>query len=182
MSGSLFAGMLPAVVDDGDLDSMLTEMQDVSVTRMTERRVGGVVEEDSPNGNDPSMGQSQGTWSGARQGTSGSVWESVYGRPDSGASEGQSVSTPVPSLVSMQAGRSRSSTMSTAKKYKLVRIPTTEENGCNELCLGLIGHGAMFCMARRCTTTHQGTVLSVAPGDLYVAKTATTAFADPRSH
>jgi hypothetical protein len=183
MSGSLITGVLPPVADDGDLDSMLTEMQDVSMSRTTARRDGGV-EEISPNRNDPSMGQdSPGTWSGARQGTSESVWEeSVYGRPETVISEGRSVSTPVPSLVALKAGTSRSSTMSTGKKYKLVRLPTEDEKGYNELCLGLIGHGTTFCTARRCPTTHQGTVLSVSPGDLYVAKTATTAFADPKSH
>jgi hypothetical protein len=84
--------------------------------------------------------------------------------------------------VSMRGNRGRSSTASTAKKYKLVRLPTTEEKGYDDLCLGLIGHGTTFCTARRCTTTHQGTVLAVNPGDLYVAKTATTAYADPKSN
>ena len=182
MSGSLFTGVLPPVDDDGDLASMLTEMQDVSMSRTTERRDGGV-EDDSPNRNDPNMGQSPGTWSGARQGTSGSVWEeSVYGRPETVMSDGQSLATPVPSLVSMKTGRSSSGTFSTGKKYKLVRIPTADEKGYNDLCLGLIGHGTTFCTARSCSTTHQGTVLSVTPGDLYVAKTATTAYADPKCH
>jgi hypothetical protein len=44
------------------------------------------------------MGNSPGTWSDARQGTSGSAWESVYGNPETVMSEAQSVSTPVPSL------------------------------------------------------------------------------------
>ena len=41
MSGSLLTGVLPPVADDGDLDSMLTEMQDVSMPRTTARRDGG---------------------------------------------------------------------------------------------------------------------------------------------
>ena len=121
------------------------------------------------------MGQTPGTWSGARQGTSSSVLESIYGQPETVMSE-EGGSTRVPQSVSVRAGPRL-----TAKKYKLVCLPQTEE-GYGDLCLGLIGHGMTFCTARRCTTIHQGTVLSVSPGDLYVAKTATTAFADPRSH
>jgi hypothetical protein len=97
-------------------------------------------------------------------------------------SEAQLVSTPVPSLVSMHASGGRSSTASTAKKYKLVCLPTADDKAYNDLCLGLTGHGTTFCTARRCSTTHQGTVLAVTPGDLYVVKTATTAYAAPKSH
>jgi hypothetical protein len=69
MSDSLFHGMLPPVADDGDLASMLTEMQKVSVRRTTERRDGGV-ERTSPGPHNIPMGNSPGTWSGSRQGTS----------------------------------------------------------------------------------------------------------------
>jgi hypothetical protein len=178
MSGSLYRGVLPPVQDDEDLDSMLTDMDNVSFSRTTARRNGGVGVDDSMSerGRDQDTGQTPGTWSGARQGTFGSVRGTIYGQPETVLSDTEDFSARVPHSVSIRSGRS-----STAKKYKLVRLPQTEE-GYSDICLGLIGHGTTFCTARRCKTAHQGTVLSVTPGELYVAKTATTAFADPKTH
>jgi hypothetical protein len=178
-SGSLFAGILPPVQDDGELESMLSDLQEVSVSRTSERRnwgVDGLSEENTSAGRqDESESQTPGVWSGPREGTSGSVFQSIYGQPATTLSEGES-SVRFPKSVSVRSGR-----VSTAKKFKLVRLPQTEE-AYEELCLGLIGHGYTFCTARRCKTAHQGTVLSVTPGELYIAKTATTAFAEPKSH
>ena len=178
MSGSLYRGVLPPVEDDDVLESMLTDMEDVSFSRTTACRNGGVGVDDSRGERErvQDTGQTPGTWSGACQGTSGSVRSTIYGQPETVLSESKSYSVRVPHSVSIRSGRS-----STAKKYKLVRLPQTEE-GYSDICLGLIGHGTMFCTARRCKTAHQGTVLSVTPGELYLAKTATTAFADSKTH
>jgi hypothetical protein len=178
MSGSLYRGVLPPVQDDEDLESMLTDMEEVSFSRTTARRNGGVGVNDlgSERRRDQDTEQTPGSWSGARQGTSGSVRSTVYGQPETVITESEGFSVRVPQTVSIRSGRS-----STAKKYKLVRLPQTEE-GYSDICLGLIGHGTTFCTARRCKTAHQGTVLSVTPGNLYVAKTTTTAFADPKTH
>jgi hypothetical protein len=173
MSGSLYVGGLPSGEVDADLDSLLTDL-DLSVSRTTVRRNGGVEEEKNRNQRDNAAFQTPGSWPGARQGTSGSVSETMYGQAETVMSD--TVSARVPRSVSM-----RTSVGSTVKKFKLFRVPRVDE-GFENMCLSLIGQGTTFCTSRRCKTSHQGGVLEVSPGDLYVAKTATSAFADPKSH
>jgi hypothetical protein len=135
-----------------------------------------LVENTSAGRHDESESQTPGVWSSPREGsTSGSVFQSIYGQPAATSLDAESTMQ-FPKSVSVRSGR-----VSTAKKFKLVRLPQTEE-AYEELCLGLIGHSYTFCTACRCKTAHQGTVLSVTPGKLYIAKTATTAFAEPKSH
>jgi hypothetical protein len=176
MSRLLFSDLPPVGADD-DLEDVLSALDEVSVSRTTERRNRGVGSalDQSPTRNSPGA-RSSDSWSGPGQGTSGYAGESVFGKPEMMMSDG-SVSSRVPVSVSTRLSRG-----STGKKCKLIRIPQLDE-GYSDLCLGLIGHGTTFCTALRCKTAHQGTVLSVpTPGELYVAKSPTTAFVDPKCH
>jgi len=62
------------------------------------------------------------------------------------------------------------------RKYKAWCFNTDE----SDVCLGMLGQGALFCTVKNCRKTHRSNTFHVAlPGELYVAKTADTAFVDP---
>jgi hypothetical protein len=178
MSGSLIAGAIPPVLDDGDLESLLTDM-DLSVPRTTVRRTRGVETLGGGGGNEiqgENAGfETPGTWHHTRQGTSDSVLSpSVYGQAETVVSQDRSHR--IPSSVSAKAPAE-----APGKRFKLFRAPQ-DERGFGKMCRSLIGQGTTFCTAKNCNTSHQGQELNAAPGELFVAKTPTSAFADPRAH
>jgi hypothetical protein len=69
--------------------------------------------------------------------------------------------------------------VSTGKKFKIIVIPT-RNLGFGNFCFQFIGQGASFCTAQNCATAHHhAATKTVIPGEIYVAKGATTAFATP---
>jgi hypothetical protein len=153
------------VDDDLDLETVMTGL---SMSQMALRHMGEV----ALAGRDEcgKVGaETPGTWSGARAGTS-SV---LYGQAETVNSQ-EEERRRIPSLVSAHSGSG------STKKFKLFEVLQMEMNF-EEICFRLIGQGTMFCMARNCTTTHQGTTLNPLPAALFVAKTAAKAFADPIS-
>jgi hypothetical protein len=153
-------------------------MTDLSMTWTALRRNMGVAslgrEETTETSGQP-LDQTPGTWSGARAGTSRQSSGFLYGAAETAYSQEGNRDT-VPALVSIRLdGRNLA-----AKKYKMFEVPRRDQ-GLEEFCFCLIGEGTTFCTARHCKTTHQGTTFGPLPGSLFVAKTATTAFADPKS-
>jgi len=62
------------------------------------------------------------------------------------------------------------------RKYRAWCFDVNDE----DICLGLLGQGTTFCTVKNCKKTHRSNVYHVAlPGELYVARTADTAFVDP---
>jgi hypothetical protein len=82
----------------------------------------------------------------------------------------------IPRSVSIRS----TSRSASAKKFKMYEVPRPGK-GFEETCFSLIGQGTTFCTSQHCKTSHQGSKFEPAPGDLFVAKTASTAFADPRT-
>jgi hypothetical protein len=69
--------------------------------------------------------------------------------------------------------------MSNGKRVKIFAIPGWDE-GFSTYCFRFIGQGASFCTAKNCVTSHHHTSKKqVAPGELYVAKSSSTAFVTP---
>jgi hypothetical protein len=65
------------------------------------------------------------------------------------------------------------------KKYKLYCVSGKGE-GCKETCFYLIGHGTMFSTKHYCTMTHKRKHSSYSTkSTMFIAKSATMAFADP---
>jgi hypothetical protein len=93
--------------------------------------------------------------------------ETVYS-PDEGGRK-------VPSLVSVRSG----SGLSGSKKFKLFEVPRIGR-GFEEICFSLIAQGATFCTAKDCKTSHKGDLFRPLHGQLFVSKTPTTAFTDPK--
>jgi hypothetical protein len=117
-----------------------------------------------------------GSWSGARPGTFSPASGVLLGQVETEVDSEEGETRHIPSLVSVHSG-SRNSSM---KEFKLYEVPRMDQ-GYEATCFHLIGQGTTFCTSRNCTTSHQGATLAPLPGALFVAKTATTAFADPRS-
>jgi hypothetical protein len=66
------------------------------------------------------------------------------------------------------------------KKYPLYRMPTNIED-LMAICRARIGRSHTFCLAKICTTNHQGGLVVVKPGDLVVEKlSGKIAFENPR--
>jgi hypothetical protein len=85
------------------------------------------------------------------------------------------------SRVDAMAGRdSNGNYQSTpTKKFKIFVVPELDE-GFEAFCFQFIGQGASFCTARNCVTAHHhASVKTVKPGELYVAKSYSTAFVTP---
>ena len=131
-------------------------------------------EETAETGGRP-LDQTPGTWSGARAGTSSLSSGYMYGKADSAYSQ-EGDHSKIPTSVSVRSGGRAGG----GKKYKMFEVPKAGR-GLEETCFCLIGQGTTFCTARRCKTTHQGSIVGPLPGSIFVAKTATTAFADPKS-
>jgi hypothetical protein len=150
MLGSLLVGDLPPVGDDDDLESLLTDM-DLSVPRTTVRRNGGVesLGEENPNLRAALNFETPGPWPGSREGTSDSESETMYGQAETVISDPNTAH--VPQSVSLRP----SVGSSTAKRFKLFRVPRTG-GGYENMCLSLIGQGTTFCTGRNCKTSHQG--------------------------
>jgi hypothetical protein len=67
----------------------------------------------------------------------------------------------------------------TERRFKIFVVPARDQSFVS-FCFQLIGQGGSFCTARKCAISHHHTpVKSVKPGDIYVAKSATTAFLTP---
>jgi hypothetical protein len=68
---------------------------------------------------------------------------------------------------------------SNGKGFKVFVVPSLDK-GFLSFCFQYIGQGASFCTARNCTTSHHNaSVRKVMLGELYVAKSTTTAFVTP---
>jgi hypothetical protein len=173
-SGSLMVGALPPLSPDDDLDSLLSDMSNAGTAAASARRSRGGVGTVRGSGIDQSRpAETPESWRGAREGTYKSDNDSsMFGQPESGQSMGGDSSE-----VSVRVKNSLPA--NTSKKYKVFKVPGYEQ-GFEDTCFSLIGQGATFCTARRCQTAHQGgSVIEVSPGDLFVLKGGTTAFADP---
>jgi hypothetical protein len=65
------------------------------------------------------------------------------------------------------------------KRVKIFVVPSWDE-GFSTYCFQFIGQGASFCTSQNCITAHHhASVKKVTPGELYVAKSVTTAFVTP---
>jgi len=68
-------------------------------------------------------------------------------------------------------------TASASRKYRSWCFEVDEGA---DICLGMLGQGSTFCTVKNCRKTHWSNTYHLAlPGELYVAKTADTAFVDP---
>jgi hypothetical protein len=154
VSGSLLVGAVAPIDEDGDED-LSTFLTDLSVTRTARaaRRDGG-----GESVVDLACGvQTPGAYS--------HVSPTVYGQPET-VSSIDGMRSQVPTSVSITRMG-----VGSDKKYKLFEAPRDS----------LIGQGTTFYTAENCRISHQGSVYIVSPGDLFVAKTPNSAFADPVS-
>jgi hypothetical protein len=68
---------------------------------------------------------------------------------------------------------------SNGKRVKIFVVPGWDK-GFSTYCFQFIGQGASFCTTQNCTTAHHhASKKEVRPGELYVAKSQSTAFATP---
>jgi hypothetical protein len=136
---------------------------DMSVTQTPARRNGGGL--------------------GNEQGTLDDELSTVNGLPFTVMSDGSigEDGRHVPSEVHM-AGRQAdplASQTANGKRVKIFVVPTWDK-GFSTYCFQFIGQGASFCTTQNCTTSHHhASKKEVRPGELYVAKSPTTAFATP---
>jgi hypothetical protein len=89
------------------------------------------------------------------------------------------LSNGIPSEVNMREGQAGDDDTHGAngKRFKIFVVPRETSS---TLCFQLIGQGASFCTARNCATAHHhASVKRVKPGDIYIAKSSTTAFVTP---
>jgi hypothetical protein len=145
---------------DPDLARLVADM---SVTQTPARRNGGGV--------------------GNEQGTSDDGLSTVNGLPFTvmlDGSIGEAVRH-VPREVHMADGHTDPLASQTAngKRVKIFVVPGWEK-GFSTFCFQFIGQGASFCTTQNCTTAHHhASKKEVRPGEIYVAKSHTTAFATP---
>jgi hypothetical protein len=82
--------------------------------------------------------------------------------------------------VDMFGTTEEGSRTSTTKKSRIYLVPTDTE-AYDAACFKLVGAGAVFCTAVNCTVAHRGgAVMSVKVGDIFVAKSFSEAFVEPR--
>jgi hypothetical protein len=102
------------------------------------------------------------------------------GQPFTVLSSGEEGSS-IPREVIMEDGHANRGDMQTlnGKRFKIFAVPTWD--ACfSTYCFQLIGQGASFCTSQNCKTAHHhASVKTVQPGDIYIAKSATTAFLTP---
>jgi hypothetical protein len=68
---------------------------------------------------------------------------------------------------------------SNAKRFRIFVVPTWDI-GFSTYCFQFIGQGASYCTAVNCAASHHhSSVKTVMPGEIYVAKSSTTAFVTP---
>jgi hypothetical protein len=150
---------------DPDLEHLVVDM---SVTQMPIRHNDGGV-----NGN---VNEDQGMLSGG---------STVTGEPFTVFSgEGNRRFRDIPREVDMDDGwKTESDTPgSNGKRFKTFVIPTSN-TAFSAYCFQFIGQGASYCTARNCVTAHHhALVKAVKPGEIYVAKSPTTAFVTPSIH
>jgi hypothetical protein len=120
---------------------------------------------------------------GNTQGTLDDELSTVNGLPFAvmlGGSNGKHVRH-VPREVHMADGQTDplTSQPSNGKKVKIFVVPDWDK-GFSTYCFQFIGQGASFCTVQNRTTAHHhASKKEVRPGELYVAKSQTTAFATP---
>jgi hypothetical protein len=150
---------------DPDLERLVADM---SVTQTPRRQNDGGV-----NGN---VNEGQGTLGGG---------STVTGEPFTVFSgEGNRRFRDIPREVNMDDGRmtEQDTPGSNGKRFKIFVIPT-DNTGFSSYCFQFIGQGASYCTARNCATSHHhASVKAVKPGEIYVAKSSTTAFVTPSMH
>jgi uncharacterized protein YoxC len=178
MSGSL-------VDQDAALGVMLTELDlSVSRTAVSRRDGGGLDEREAMEAHGTAReaqrtdNSARNSWSGLHRNANASRTSGTFdGRSESAYGQANTVissveENDVPLSVSV------SSFSPSIKRYKLYRVPV-EDDGFEETCFKLIGHGSTFCTRKFCSISHQGAVVRIQPGLLFVAKTASTAFSEP---
>jgi hypothetical protein len=74
--------------------------------------------------------------------------------------------------------KSGTSLASPFAKYRMFCVPTNQEE-LEELCFGLIGQGAKFCIKTNCTSHHSGKKASISAGSLFVWRSNEAAFVEP---
>jgi hypothetical protein len=85
-------------------------------------------------------------------------------------------------MVDMFGTTEEGSRTSTTKKSRIYLVPIDTEDF-NKICFKLVGAGAVFCTAVNCRVTHHGGAIKMTPvisGDIFVAKSSTEAFVEPR--
>jgi hypothetical protein len=96
-------------------------------------------------------------------------------------SNGEANGRRVPSVVNLTDGQAEvlGNQASNGKRVKIFVVPEWND-GFITYCFQFIGQGASFCTAKNCTMAHHhASKKQVAPGKLYVAKSAMTAFVTP---
>jgi hypothetical protein len=91
------------------------------------------------------------------------------------------LSNSIPAEVSLINGQANEEGTHGAngKRFKIFVVPSPDGSS-STFCFQLIGQGGSFCTARNCSTFHHhASVKIVKPGDIYVAKSPTTAFVTP---
>jgi hypothetical protein len=105
----------------------------------------------------------------------------VTGQPFTIFSEGEEDDRRVPRVVNLMDGQAEilANQTSNGKKVKVFVAPGWDE-GFGMYCFQFIGQCTSFCTAKNCTMAHhRASKKQVAPGELYVAKSASTAFMTP---
>jgi hypothetical protein len=77
-------------------------------------------------------------------------------------------------------GQSDAQKTTTTKKSRIYVVPTDIKEY-KEVCFNLIGVGSVFCTGTNCTVSHRGgAIMTVDRGDIFVAKSSSEAFVEPR--
>jgi hypothetical protein len=77
--------------------------------------------------------------------------------------------------------RPREGTRSSMSKKSRIYLAPIDSEAYKEVCFNLIGSGTAFCTATNCTVAHHdgGAIMTITPGDIFVAKSFTEAFVEP---
>jgi hypothetical protein len=69
----------------------------------------------------------------------------------------------------------------TMTKKSCIYVVPTDIKEYNKVCFNLISVGAVFCIGTNCTVSHRGgAIMTVERGDIFVAKSSSEAFVEPR--
>jgi hypothetical protein len=86
-----------------------------------------------------------------------------------------------PGLEPVSMFRASDEQKSSGSKKSRIYVVPLELKDFNQICFNLIGAGAVFCTGTNCTVSHRGgSVMSVQPGDIFVSKSSSEAFVEPR--
>jgi hypothetical protein len=105
----------------------------------------------------------------------------VFSNGEANGRRGEANGRRVPSVVNLTDGQTEAlaNQASNGKRVKLFVLPEWND-GFSMYCFQFIGQGASLCTAKNCTTAHyHASKKQVAPGELYVSKSVSTAFVTP---